>query len=103
MALRFIPTFVKDGPVSSLTVRVTPCKVDGTTHRLPMAGEEQIFMYVEAVNSLLKSYATDFNLARATSEVASLKTTPKETSVQFADVFPTKRVCCRNTNPKKRA
>lgn len=78
-------------------------KDDGTVHRLPSIGEEQIPTYVEAVNNLLKSYAADSNIAKATSDVACLKKTSMEALVQFADLLRSKVVHCGNVYPEMRA
>lgn len=70
-----------DGPTSSLTVRTTHYEDDRTTHRLPKAGEEWVSTYVEAVNILLKLYATDSNIAKAASETTALRKIPMVTPV----------------------
>lgn len=69
---------------------MTPHNDDGTIHRQRKTGEEQIFTSVEAVDFLLKAYATDSNIAQTTSDIACVKKSSVETSVQFADVH---RVC----------
>lgn len=67
-----VTAFMKDVPTSCLTVRMTPSKEDAATHRLPKTSEERISTYVKAGNFLLKSYATDFNIAEATPDIACL-------------------------------
>lgn len=96
MALWVMLAFGIDKAAFSLTVQMTSYEDDGTIHRLPEAGKGQISTYVEAVDFLLKSYATYSNTAKAASEIPALRKTPVETSVQFADVFCTKFVCCGN-------
>lgn len=91
-----IPTFVKDGPPSSLTVRRAAYGDGNSALHLPNKAGEQILSYVEAVNYLLKSYVTDVKIAEATSEVADLWKVPVETSLQFADVLWVKNVRCEN-------
>lgn len=65
MALWILATLMKDRPASSLTVQITSHKDDGTTHRLRKTDEEQNFMYVEAVNFILKFCTTDSSVANA--------------------------------------
>lgn len=48
---------------------------------------QRVGLYVHAVNPLLKSYATDFNFGKATSDVASIKIDLMEILVQFAGVL----------------
>lgn len=64
--------FMKDKPASNLTVQMVSYKNNGTTHRLPMAGEGQISTYVEAVRLLLKSYATDSNISKTLLDIVCL-------------------------------
>lgn len=52
--------------------------------------------FVKATNFFPISHAKNQNIAKATSNVAFLKTIPSETSVQFADVFRSKVARCRN-------
>lgn len=97
-----MPTFMEDGPVSSLTVRMAPRGDGNHAIPLPKASGEQISTYVEVVNYLLKAYPTDANIAEATSEVASLKKAHLKTSVHFANVLPAKVVRGGNAYPKRR-
>lgn len=64
---------MKDGPALSLTFQINHHKDNETTHRLRRTSEQQVSTYVEAVNVLLKFYATDSNIATATLNMASLK------------------------------
>lgn len=48
------------------------------------------------MNYLLTSYATNSNIVKAASEIATLRKVTNETSVQFADVLRTKVVQCEN-------
>lgn len=102
MALWIMPTSIKDGSAFSLTVQMMFYKNDGTAHRLPKAGEEQISTYAEAVNFLLKLYATGFNIPKATLEIAALRKTTMEAPVQFADILRPKVIRCGNAYPKER-
>lgn len=45
---------------------------DELANRLSKAHEEQITTYLKAINFLLKSHATDFNLAKVKSEISAL-------------------------------
>lgn len=101
MPLCIVPTFMKDGPVSSLTVEINLYEDDGTTHRLLKAGEKQISTFVEDFNFLIKSYTTESNIAKATLEIAALRKTPIETSVKFVDVLRTTVVRCGNAYSEK--
>lgn len=103
MALCTMPTSIKLEPASSLTVRRTLHKDEGTTHKMPKTGEDHISTYVRAVNFLLKSYATDSNIAKATSNIACLKNASMYTSVQFADVLRSKVVRGRSAYLEKRS
>lgn len=76
-----MPTFTKDGPASSLTVRMTPHKDEFHTLPLLKTSVKQITTYIEAVNYLLKSFATDANIVKATSKGARLRKATMETSV----------------------
>lgn len=96
-----MPIFMKDGPVSCLTIWITAYEDVGTTHRLLNAGKEQIYTYVEAVNFILKSYTTDSNIVTVASKIAALSTALMETSVQFADVLCTKVVRCGDAYPEE--
>lgn len=71
-----MPTLMKDEPASRLIVRMTPYKGDCTKKTLSRAGGEMIPTYVEAVKFLLQSYATDFNITKATPEIDVLRKTP---------------------------
>lgn len=97
-----MPTFIKDGSASSLAVRMAPNGGGDSALHLPKAGGEQISTYIEAVNYLLKSYTTDANIFKATSEVANLRKARAETSVQFAEVLRDKVVRCGNAYPEER-
>lgn len=94
MALCIMLKFSKDRLASSLTARTTLVKDKGVSARLPKAGEEQKSTYVEVVNYLLKSYATDSNIAKATSNKARLKKTWFETSKQFGGLLRSKVSRC---------
>lgn len=102
MALWVMSTVMKDGPASSLAVGMSPHKDEETSHRLAKTSEEQSSMYVEAVCFLLKSHATYFNTAKTASDIACLKETSTETSVQFSDFLRSKVFHCENASPKKR-
>lgn len=80
---------------------MTPHKGDGKTHKLPRTGEEQISTYVEAVRSLLKSYATHSDNAKVTSDMTCLKKASTETSVQFSNVLRSKAVPRGNAYPEE--
>lgn len=74
----------------------------GNTHGLPKTGKEQIFTYMEAVNSLLQSRVTNSNVATAASDVVCSKNASEETLVQFVDALCSKVVRCGNACPEKR-
>lgn len=63
-ALWTMPTFMKGKTAYSSTVLMNPYKDDETVHRLAMADNEQPCTYMEADDFLLKSYATDSNIAK---------------------------------------
>lgn len=75
---------------------------DGKTHRQSEASEEQNSTFVEAVNSLLKLYATDSNMASATLKIAVLRKTSMKTPVQLVYVLRIKVARCGNTYPEER-
>lgn len=79
---------------------MTPQKDAGATHRLPKTGEEQMSTYVKAATFLLKSYATGFDLVKATSATACLKKASMETSVQFVDALRSRFIQCGNAYPE---
>lgn len=79
----------ENGPGLSLTVRTISYEDDETAKRQSKAGGEQISTYVKAICFLLKSYATNSNVAKARSETAALQKTSMKTSVLFADVLRT--------------
>lgn len=87
MALYILPTFIKDRPRLGLTICMTPHKDDETSHRLSRTSEGQIRTYEKAVNVLYKSNAADFNTSKSLVDSACSKNSPKENSVQFADVL----------------
>lgn len=73
MALWIIPSFTKDGPASSLAVRMT-LRRDGTGACLhPKFGGEHITIYVESVYHFLESYAADSNIAKAIMDILALR------------------------------
>lgn len=63
---------MKDGPALYLSVW-TLHKDDGTTHRVLKLGQKQISKYVDAVNFLLKLYATEFHITRVIPMTAPLR------------------------------
>lgn len=81
MALWIMPNFIKKRLASSMTDRMDPRGDAHGKNLLLKAGEEQITAYVEAVNYLLKSYATNSNITKVTLEIAWLKKVSNETSV----------------------
>lgn len=85
---------MKDGPASSFAIQLTP-RGDSALY-LPKTDRKQISSYVEAVNYLLKSYATDANIAKASPKEVNLRKAPPETSVQFSDVLRSKDIRCAN-------
>lgn len=64
---------MKVRPAYSLTVPMSLHKDNGTTPRVPKTDDEQISTYLEALNLLVKGYATESNIAKRTSDIASFK------------------------------
>lgn len=98
-----MPSFKKNKLASSLTVRMTLHMEDAATHRLPKACKELIFTYLEALNFLSKFYVTDFNIAKATSDLTCLRNASMVTSVQFAGVLRSMVIRCGNASSEKQA
>lgn len=63
-AFRTLPMFLKNGLAFILAVRTTFYEDDGNTLRQHERDKEQISTYAEAVNFLLKQYATDPNTTK---------------------------------------
>lgn len=97
-----VPSFMKDAPSSNPTVRPTSLSDGWTSHRLPKTGVKQISTYVEAVNFLLKFYATDSNISKAAPEKVCLKIASMKNLIVFADVLPSKIVRWGNAYPEDR-
>lgn len=76
---------MKDEQELNVTVGMTPRKDRLIAYPFSKVVKEQIVMYVEAIE-VLKLYAIDSNIAKAASEIASLRKTSNKTLVQFADV-----------------
>lgn len=96
MSLLVMSIFIKGGKELISKARMTSWGDALGERPLLKVEEEQITIYFKIVNYLLKSYATERNIAEATLEIALLKNAPNGTSVQFADVLRTKFVCCGN-------
>lgn len=74
--------------------KLFPISVRRDAYTCPKKGDDKIWTYVAAVSHLLKSYATNANIARATSEVGQLVKLSNVSAVQFADAGRPKAVKC---------
>lgn len=94
---------MKHGPASSLTAQMNLQKDDETSPSMLKTGKKQICRYVQAVNFLLESYETDPDIAKATYDIARLRSVSRKTSVLASDVFRSKVVRCGHAYTDKRA
>lgn len=102
MAFWEMQTSMKGGPASNLAVRMAPRGHVLGEYCLPKVGDERSTTYIEYVDYLHKSYATDSNNAKATLEMAALRKVANEICVQFSVILRTKVVQCRFYYPKER-
>lgn len=76
---------MKEGPRVSFNNLLIPIRISRDEYVRPKKGDEKIGNYVEAVNHLLKSYATSANNAKATSKTGQLIKLVNESAEQVAD------------------
>lgn len=93
---------MKEGPRASFNNLLVSIGVSRDAYARPKKGDDKIGTYVEAVNNLLKSNATNANIAKATSEIGRLSEMRNESAVQFADAVRLKAVRCGNAYPDER-
>lgn len=96
MAPSTLSISIKDRQGLCLTAKTTQGAHKQSSRKMPKVDWEEIFIYVEAVNILLKSYTTNANIAVEMSGRALLKRRTSKTFVTFADVSLSKVVQSNN-------
>lgn len=72
MALWILPDFMKETLCAIFNNPPVPFGIGGDAYEWPKKEDGKIVAYVELVNHLLKSYATNISTAKATSEIGQL-------------------------------
>lgn len=92
VAMWLLQFSIKKFQAASLTIRLTRKQGDDIPNMMDRGRDEQerIHTYIEAVNYLLRSYATDDAKARASSKTESLKKLTHQNAVQYAKVLKNK-------------
>lgn len=92
---------MKEGSCARSNNLIVPTRGSRDARVRPEAGGGKIGAYVEAVNPLLKPYATNADIVKATYEISSIQKMPIEPQVEFVDAVRLKPVRCGNTYPDK--
>lgn len=88
---------MKEGPRGRFNNLIVPIRVGLHTYTRPRAGCDKISTYFEPAKQLLKMYAINVNVARATNEISTLRKMPKDSAEQFADAIHLKAVSSKNS------
>lgn len=102
LALWILPNFMKAGLCASFNDLIVLIWVSRDAYAMLRADGDRIGTYVEAMNHVMKSYATNANTAKAMSETSRRRKMPIESVVQFKDAVSLKSVTCGNAYPDER-
>lgn len=94
--------FIKDEPANRSTGQISCNRRANVWVSLPKVGWEHIFTYVKAVESLLKLFVIDANIANVTYNIVFMKKIQVENWAQVPNVVRTKHDMCGNACCKEK-